>query len=70
MSINKVKIASEGFVYIAVFAILCWITALFGFVITSVVLFAITLFVAYFFRDPDRSTPRDPHALVAPSDGR
>jgi phosphatidylserine decarboxylase len=70
MSLNKVKVASEGLVYIAVLGILCWITALFGFVITSVVFFAITVLIAYFFRDPDRHTPQDPHALVAPADGR
>jgi phosphatidylserine decarboxylase len=70
MSLNRVKIASEGLVYIAVFGILCWITGLFGFVIISVIFLVITLFIAYFFRDPDRSIPQDPHALVAPADGR
>lgn len=70
MSLNRVKIASEGLVYVAVFGILCWITGLFGFVIISVVLFVMTVLIAYFFRDPDRFTPRDLHALVAPSDGK
>jgi phosphatidylserine decarboxylase len=70
MSLNRVKIASEGLVYIAVFGILCWITGLFGLVIISVIFFVITLFIAYFFRDPDRFIPQDPHALVAPADGR
>lgn len=70
MGVNRVKIASEGLAYVAVFGILCWITALFGFVIISVAFFVMTVLVAYFFRDPDRSTPQDPHALVAPADGR
>jgi phosphatidylserine decarboxylase len=70
MSVSRVKIASEGFAYIAVFGILCWITALFGFVTISVALFVLTVLIAYFFRDPDRSTPQNPHAVVAPADGR
>ncbi|MBI4228795.1 MAG: phosphatidylserine decarboxylase family protein [Deltaproteobacteria bacterium] len=70
MSLNKIKVASEGLFYIAIFGILCWITAVFGFVIISVILFIITALIAYFFRDPDRLTPQDPHAIVAPADGR
>jgi phosphatidylserine decarboxylase len=27
-------------------------------------------FLAFFFRDPDRSPPRDPHVVVSPADGR
>ena len=33
-------------------------------------LLALTLFVAYFFRDPERRIPRDPRLVVAPADGR
>ena len=29
-----------------------------------------SLFVCWFFRDPDRVIPRDPHAIVSPADGR
>lgn len=31
---------------------------------------ALTLFVAYFFRDPERHPPPDPRLVVAPADGR
>ena len=35
------------------------------------VLFALlTLFVAYFFRDPERTAVREPNVLLAPADGR
>lgn len=33
-------------------------------------LLALTVFVAYFFRDPERRPPQDPHLVVAPADGR
>ena len=31
---------------------------------------AVTFFVCFFFRDPDRVTPTEPHALVSPADGK
>ena len=31
---------------------------------------ALTLFVAYFFRDPERQIPQDPRLVVAPADGK
>lgn len=31
---------------------------------------AFTLFVAYFFRDPERRIPQDPQLVVSPADGR
>lgn len=31
---------------------------------------ALTAFMAYFFRDPDRRVPADPHAVVSPADGQ
>jgi phosphatidylserine decarboxylase len=40
---------------------------LFGISVLSALL---TLFVVYFFRDPDRTAPSEPGALVAPADGR
>jgi phosphatidylserine decarboxylase len=30
----------------------------------------VTLFLLYFFRDPERKIPQDPNLIVAPSDGR
>lgn len=36
----------------------------------GVVLIFLGLFVFYFFRDPDRTVPTDPNAIVSPADGR
>lgn len=38
--------------------------------IVGIVLGALTAFVAYFFRDPDRDVPRDPSVITSPADGR
>ncbi|MBF0555972.1 MAG: phosphatidylserine decarboxylase family protein [Nitrospirae bacterium] len=65
-----IKIAPEGRPFIlgaaaatvAVFVTLKnWITA---------IPFAITLFMFYFFRDPERVTPTDDGAVISPADGK
>lgn len=33
-------------------------------------LLILPLYIAYFFRDPERKTPQDPSAVVSPADGR
>jgi phosphatidylserine decarboxylase len=38
--------------------------------VVGTVLVSVGLFVAYFFRDPDRQSPEDPDAIVSPADGR
>ena len=64
------KIAVEGFAYIAIFGVLAWITALFDFNLLSLFFALSTCFTAYFFRDPERETPKDAYAVIAPADGR
>jgi len=41
-----------------------------GYLWLSVVLFVLSGFVAFFFRDPERSIPEDPRAIVSPADGK
>jgi phosphatidylserine decarboxylase len=38
--------------------------------LTAFVLTLLTLWVAYFFRDPERTGERGPHVVIAPADGR
>ena len=38
--------------------------------ITGGILFALGLFVAFFFRDPERRVPEDPRLVVSPADGK
>lgn len=63
-------IAREGWPFIAIAAV-CAIAsqALLGFWI-SLPLWLILAFVVQFFRDPPRTVPRQPNAVLAPADGR
>ncbi len=40
-----------------------------GWTAAGIGLFAIAVFVLYFFRDPERSIPADPSVIVSPADG-
>jgi phosphatidylserine decarboxylase len=67
---NKLPLAKEGFPFIfigigitLVFAVLGWATLT---VITSL----LTLFVIYFFRDPERHPSKAENAVMSPADGR
>lgn len=53
----------------AVAGLLGWAVAP-GFYIAAVVLLLLALFVAYFFRNPERETPTDKSLVVSPADGR
>lgn len=65
----RLPIAREGWPFILPLLGL----AIVGLVITPLggwILLAITAFVAYFFRDPERSIPTTPGLLLAPADGK
>jgi phosphatidylserine decarboxylase len=64
------KFAKEGYPFIGFFAV---VTAAFIiFMPAWIALFplALTLFMAYFFRDPERSVPEGEADFVAPADGK
>jgi len=42
----------------------------FGLTVVSIPLLLLMLFVAFFFRNPEREIPSDPDAIVSPADGR
>jgi phosphatidylserine decarboxylase len=65
-----VPIAREGYRLIAAAAVLALLLLLFAGKIAGAAGLAFALYVASFFRDPERVVPADPRAIVAPADGR
>lgn len=60
--------AGYGFIFAAAFATLVF--ALLELTILAVSGLLITLFIGFFFRDPDRVIPGDANLVVSPADGR
>ena len=65
-----IPVAAEGWPFILPLAIVTALLFAFGWKNTAVVSLLLTLFVLYFFRDPERAVPQDAGAVVSPADGR
>ncbi|MFK5926455.1 MAG: phosphatidylserine decarboxylase family protein [Desulfuromusa sp.] len=63
-------IAREGYPFIALFAFITLVFALLGWAILTLLLLFLTLFSAYFFRNPERVVPVGDDLVVAPADGK
>jgi phosphatidylserine decarboxylase len=63
-------IAVEGYPFIGLFAFVTIVFGLLGWGFFTFVLFALTLFTAYFFRNPERLPPEEANAVIAPADGK
>ncbi|MBI4654276.1 MAG: phosphatidylserine decarboxylase [Nitrospirae bacterium] len=64
------KFAPEGYPFIFAFVLLAIISALFGRHWITVPAILLTLFMLYFFRDPERITPEGDNIFVSPADGK
>ena len=62
--------AREGHPYIFGLGLGSLILGLCGFQTLGLLLLLLTLFVAFFFRDPERPAPRDERFILSPADGR
>src|SRR5271169_780220 len=65
-----IPVASEGWPFIIPLAIVTALVFAFGWKSTSAVTLALTLFVLFFFRDPERSVPGGKGVVVSPADGK
>ncbi len=63
-------IAKEGFLFLIPCALLTFFLALMGWKILTVLGILLTLFIAFFFRNPKREIPSLPNAILSPADGR
>ena len=63
-------VAQPGLKYVFITILITGMLFYFGWVLFAWVFFAITLFVCWFFRDPDRDIPVDEKSLISPADGK
>ena len=64
------RFAGEGYPFIIFFIFLTVLTAVLNMRWLSAVSLLLTIFIFYFFRDPERVTPEDQNAFYAPADGK
>jgi len=64
------RILRESIPFIVVPLILALVSGFFALWFVSAILILVTLFMAFFFRDPKRAPPVDDDVVVAPADGR
>ena len=67
---RRVRVASEGWVFVLPLAGVTVLSALVGWWGVTGVGLVLTVGVALFFRDPERSIPQTPETIVSPADGR
>jgi phosphatidylserine decarboxylase len=66
---ENTRIAVEGYPFIAGVAFVTVVFALLSWKVLAVLGLCVTLFIAFFFRNPERFPPEDAHAVLAPADG-
>ena len=67
---HKSIIAPEGLPFIIAAGVLTLVLSGFCFLKTAAFTLAVTLFIAWFFRNPERKIPTDRSAVVSPADGK
>lgn len=65
-----IPVASEGWIFIIPLAIITALLFALGWETPGIVVLALTLFVLFFFRDPERTLPQGENLVVSPADGR
>jgi len=70
MTENRWIIAKEGFMFLVPAAILTLLLWLLGWRILTFLGIVITLFIAFFFRNPQRKIPSLENAILSPADGK
>ena len=63
-------IAKEGFIFIIPLAFLAAVFYSLGYIWLAGLFEGLFIFCVWFFRDPERSIPTEPNAIVSPADGK
>lgn len=63
-------IAREGWAFLAIAVVVAALLTAWGYVVLAVLAWLAVAFIAQFFRDPPRTIPQDPKAVLSPADGR
>lgn len=63
-------VAQPGLIFILIAILITGMFFYFGWMVFAWVFFALTVFICWFFRDPDRDIPRDEKGLISPADGK
>ncbi len=63
-------IAREGWPFLAIAVIVSVALTWLGWTVPAVLAWVVTVFILQFFRDPARTIPADPKAVLSPADGR
>ncbi len=66
----KIRITKEGYPVLAVFGALTILAIFSHFKFLTYIFFSLFLFSAYFFRDPERFSPKIDNFFVSPADGK
>ncbi len=67
---NRLGIAREGFPFVGIGLVITLVCLFLGLISLTIVAGALTLFVLYFFRDPERQAEVQEGALLTPADGK
>jgi phosphatidylserine decarboxylase len=70
MEEKKGFIVREGLTFIYITALVGIVAALMGFYVFASLCFLASLFCAFFFRNPERTPPKDERIFVSPADGK
>ena len=63
-------IVPEGFPFILIAFVITFLAAFLGFKKTAILFLVAAVFVAWFFRNPERKTPRENGYVISPADGK
>jgi phosphatidylserine decarboxylase len=65
-----IPVAAEGWPFIIPLAVLTVLLFIFGWKNVAAVLLLLTLFIVFFFRDPERGVPEGKNLVISPADGK